>query len=87
MSDPYSEYPTGLTTPAFHAAAVTPSDGTDLNITARALYIGVAGDVVVITKGGETVTFVGVPAGAILPVSVARVKSTSTTAASIVALW
>lgn len=69
------------------AAAVTKNDSTDLTVTARALYIGGAGDVAVITAGGSTVTFVGLAAGSVLPVRVKRVKSTGTTATSIVALW
>jgi hypothetical protein len=73
--------------PAEHAAAVTPSDDTDLDTPARALYVGGAGDVEVITTGGETVVFVGVAAGSILPVRTARVKAANTDATSIVALW
>lgn len=74
-----------LNSPARHAAAVTPSDTVDLN-TVSVLYIGTAGNVVVITTAGETVTFVGLAAGTILPVWVKRVKATSTTATNIVAL-
>lgn len=75
-----------LSRPADHAAAVTPSDTEDLTYTARALYIGVSGDVKVLTLGGEAVTFSNVPEG-ILPVRVERVYSTGTTATSLVALW
>jgi hypothetical protein len=51
------------------------------------LYIGVTGNVSVQTIGGDSASFVGVPAGTILPVQVLRVNSTGTTATSIVALW
>ena len=51
------------------------------------LYVGGAGDVQVITVGGDNVTFVGVNAGTFLPVLVKQVVSTSTTATSILALW
>lgn len=68
------------------AFAVTPSDSADINAT-RALYIGAAGDVaVVMADDASEVTFVGVTAGAILPVRVSRVKATGTTATSIVGL-
>lgn len=70
-----------------HAAAVTPNDVTPLTNRAMALYVGGTGAVVVITAGGETVTFAAVPAGAILPVVVATVKATGTTATSILALY
>lgn len=72
--------------PAGYAAAVTPNDNTDLTYTARALYIGGAGNVAVITQDGQTVTFTAVPVGSFLPVKVSRVLSTGTTATNIVAL-
>lgn len=75
-----------LASPAVHAAAVTPSDGTDLAVVARALYVGGTGDLTLITTQGETVQFKSVPVG-VLPVMTARVKSTGTTATFIVALW
>ena len=72
--------------PARDALAVTPSDSVNLGLAARALYIGSNGNVAVITRGGQTVTFVGIVAGTILPVRVSRVLSTGTTAGNIVAL-
>jgi len=69
-----------------HAASVTPSDSTDLTYVARALYIGVSGDVKLTTPGGDTVTFENVPVG-VLACRAARVWSTGTTAASIIAGW
>lgn len=78
----------GYTAPAVGAAAVTPSDSTDLPRIARALYVGVSGNISVICEdGGTAVTFTGLSAGQILPVRVKRVRSTSTTATSIVALY
>jgi hypothetical protein len=67
------------------ATAVTPSDGTELP--AGAIYVGGAGNVSVVTEGGDTVTFSNVPAGFILPLRVTKVRSTSTTATNIVLLW
>ena len=71
--------------PGNDGAAVTPSD--TAVFPASLIYVGGAGNVAVITQGGDTVTFVGVPAGTVLPVRVARVLATDTTATSIVALW
>ena len=51
------------------------------------IYVGVTGNVVVETSGGDVETFVGVPAGMILPVNIKRVNATSTTATNIIALW
>lgn len=75
------------TAPAEGAVAVTPSDSTDLTYMARALFIGTAGNVNVDVADGTTVLFSGVQAGQILPVRVKRVRATSTTATSIVALY
>jgi hypothetical protein len=76
-----------FTAPAIGAAAVTPNDSTDLSRTpTRALYIGGAGNLVVDMAEGPTVTFTAVPVG-IFPISVKRVRSTSTTATNIIALY
>ena len=75
------------TAPAESAAAVTPSDSTDLTYLARALYIGSGGNLVIDVADGATVTFTNVMSGSILPVRVKRVRATSTTASNIVALY
>lgn len=87
MADQHQFAAEGLTSPADNATAVTPSDSTDLAYTSRALYVGGAGNIVVTMAGGGDVTFAAVPAGSILPVRVTRVKSTSTTATSIINLY
>lgn len=72
--------------PAGHAFAVTPHDSTDFAREVEGLYVGVTGDVVLVLPSLAAITFVGVPAGAILPVRCIRVNATNTTASSIVAL-
>lgn len=76
---------------AEHAAtggfAVTPSDTVNFSRIARSLYVGVTGNIVVVAADNSVLTFVGVPAGSILPVQSKRVNSTLTTASSIVALY
>lgn len=87
MADKFESYSPGLSSPPNHNAAVTPNDSTDLpNGIANALYIGGAGDVTLITKGGDTVLWAGLQAGGYVITRVARVKSTGTTATSILAL-
>jgi len=86
-TDPNAGASAGLIGPCERAAAVTPNDGADVTFTTRALYVGVGGDVSVVTSGGDTVTLVGVPGGAVLPIRANRVRATGTTATSIVALW
>jgi hypothetical protein len=73
--------------PAEDASAVTPSDSTSLTNAARALYIGTAGNVTLVTIGGSVITFSNVQSGTILPVRTTRVNATSTTATNIVALY
>ena len=73
--------------PAEYAAAVTPDNSNDLAQVARALYVGTAGDLNVDLVDGSTVVFPSVLGGAILPVRVKRVRSSSTTASNIVALY
>lgn len=72
--------------PGYDAAAVTPSDTGHIG-NARALYVGGAGNVKVVTAAGTTVTFTGVQAGSVLPVRATRVFSTDTTATNIVAIY
>jgi hypothetical protein len=73
--------------PGSNAAAVTPNDSTDLTYTTRALFVGGAGNIAVTMAGGQSVTFTGVTAGALLPIRVTRVLSTGTTATTITAIW
>ena len=73
------------TFPASGAAAVTPSDVTEIKC--RALYIGGTGNVVVHMPDRDVaITFSNVLAGTVLPVSVRRVL-VATTATNIVALY
>ena len=77
----------GFEGPATRVDAVTPDDNTDLT-GVRGIYVGAGGNVAVrcIHSPSVTATFVGVPAGTILPVQVTRVMAAST-ATSILALY
>lgn len=86
--DPFALAAKGVTAQARSAAAVTPSDTTDLTIYAKALWIGGDGTLTVIpvdNTDNAPVTF-AVPQG-VFPVQVRRVLSTGTTATGIVALY
>lgn len=81
-------------TQSARAAAVTPSNTENIpsvsggeNTQGCILYIGGAGNLKVLTIGGDEVTFQAVPVGTTLQVRVLRVFSTGTTATNIVALW
>lgn len=74
--------------PAGHAEAVTTGDTSANNFSreAEALYVGGAGDVALVLPSGTAITFVGVPAGTILPVRCIRVNTSNTDATNMVAL-
>lgn len=87
-ADMYAGRPeTAMVIPAIDAVAVTPHDTNDLAQTTRALYIGGAGNVKLITISGNTVTFTGLPAGTLLPIRATRIFATDTTATGIVNLF
>jgi len=75
------------TAPAKAARAVTPHDTNVLTGgVCRSLYVGGTGNIAVRMADGGSVTFTAVPVG-ILPIQCDIVKSTDTTATSIVALY
>lgn len=67
------------------AAAVTTSDSGDNYGTG--LYVGGAGNVSLVTEGGDTVTFTAPPVGSVIPVRFVKVNATGTTATLLVRLW
>lgn len=73
--------------PYRRAAAITPHD-TNASITGSpiAIYVGVTGNINM-TIDGTDVVFKGAQAGSILPISASAIKSTSTTATDLVALY
>lgn len=75
----------GVLGPASNGEEVTPSDSTDLTHVSRGLYIGVAGTISVVMRGGQTLS-ITVEAG-LHPLAVSRVRATGTTATGIVAVW
>ncbi|SDF16856.1 spike base protein, RCAP_Rcc01079 family [Limimaricola pyoseonensis] len=84
--DSFAGQVAGLDSPVAQAAAVVPSDDTDLPQASRALYLGTGGDLRVTLLGGAVVTFRAAAAGW-HPLRVARVHATGTGAADIVAGW
>jgi len=68
------------------ADAIVPDDAGVIQLT-QGLYVGGAGNVRVLMAGAQDVTFVGVPAGTILPIAVTRIFATNTTATNILGLY
>lgn len=68
----------------YDAFAITPNDsGVLTGGPTRGLYLGVSGDVSCVMSGGTTVTMVGLAAGVWHPIQAQQVRSTGTTATSI----
>jgi len=78
-SPTFPRYPGG-------ALAVTPSDTVPLTYPSI-IYVGVGGNVHVLTAQGDDVTFVGVQAGGVVPVQVLKVFASSTNATYMVAIY
>ncbi len=80
-----------ITRPGVSLAAVTKSNTVDIPRVGseypRALWVGGAGDVDVVTPDGLNAVLSAVPAGTLLPIRCKRVNSTATTATLIVAIY
>jgi hypothetical protein len=75
------------TGPAQYVVPVVPSDSANFSFgMARALYVGVAGNITLDTANSTNVLFTAVPVG-ILPVAAVRVRATGTAATGILALY
>ena len=85
MADKFGNTTDGITAPAGWCVEITPAD-VDLDFVTRALYIGTAGDVKIITANGNTVTFVAVLGGSILPVRALQVMA-ATGASNIIGMY
>lgn len=66
------------------AFTIVPHNTTKFVRRARAFYVGVGGDITVLTGAGDTVQLKDVPQGAVIPLEVVRVNATGTTASSLV---
>jgi hypothetical protein len=73
--------------PAEKYNAITAHDTNDLATPTRGIYVGVSGDVKVISLDGNDVTFVDLAAGIIHPIACTRVYDTGTAATDIVGIY
>ena len=74
-----------MSAPAMDAFVITPSDSLNFNTICRMVYVGVAGDISLVTAMGTTVLFKAVPVG-ILNVMALRINATGTLATTMLAL-
>jgi len=84
--DDHSNFSNSLESPASGAFSITPHNTNELASVTRGVYVGGAGNLSVIMRDGQQVTFVGLSAGSILPIRARLVKSTGTTATNLVGL-
>lgn len=69
-------------------AAVTTHNTNPLAKVAKAIFVGVGGNIALRAEGASAdVTLKNIPSGAILPIRVKYVRTTNTTATDIVALY
>ena len=87
MIDTFKTHGRSLTSPPEAAAAIVPDDTGSLAHATRAIYVGGAGDLRVRMLGGAVVTLAAVPAGSLLPLRVAQVLATATTATALIGFW
>ena len=82
-----------IPTPFNHLEFITKSDTVDLPLftaTGRltdAILVGGAGIIVAVLQDNTTVTITGVVAGAILPIAIRRINSTTTSATNVTAMY
>lgn len=77
---------TALESPLANLALVTPADGEDLAFVTRAIYVGTAGAVALVTLGGQSLTTPELAQGW-HPIRATRILATGTTATGIMAAW
>jgi hypothetical protein len=86
MTDNFQQHAAGLESPPSRAFSVTPSDGEDLALATRGLMVAVAGNVSVVTTGGDTVTLPALQPGIQYAIRAARIRATGTTATGLIGL-
>lgn len=70
------------------AVSVIPNDSTDLtNGITKGIYVGVSGNLSITMADGTNVQFVNLASGIIHPIQCKRVRSSSTTATNILAVY
>lgn len=89
MADSFSTLSGGPDGPPTHVAAAAKSDTVDLDFVTTGISLTVAGDIKLITAGGETVTFLSgaLAIGVIHRIRVARIFLTGTAATGIWVYW
>ncbi|PLW77086.1 spike base protein, RCAP_Rcc01079 family [Cohaesibacter celericrescens] len=83
--DSFKNRTSGLDSPAYNGASLTPNDASDLTHVTRAVWVGTGGHLDVVLASGETVAFKN--ASGWMPLRVKRLNATGTTASDVVGVW
>lgn len=88
MSDPYSHFVNGTSSPARSAKAVATHNTNALaGGPTRGIYVGVSGDIACRLLGDETDVLIKAAPVGILPLRITHVRTTNTTATNMLALY
>ena len=77
-TDNNNELARDMTTPLEDGFAITPHVSDELAQVTRAIWVGGAGNLVVVLKSGAELTISGILAGTLLPIRAKAVRATST---------
>jgi hypothetical protein len=87
VTDPFGNAGDSLIAPARLAFAIAPTDGSNLALGTKALYVGNGGDIVLRAVGSDSdVVLRNVISGSVIAIRVAAIRQTGTTASNIVGL-
>lgn len=86
-TDTHTTLSTTWASPYRRGFAITPHDTNELTAVTRAIHVGGAGNIALTTVGGDSFTLTGLAAGDWVPVQAKIVKSTGTTATSLIGLY
>lgn len=73
VSDKFQKQETGLDSPAEDGFTITPDNNANLSEYPRAIYVGGAGDIVLVTKKGTELIFYGCLVGTVIPIRVKKI--------------
>jgi hypothetical protein len=87
INDPFAHSVDSSIAPAQNGFAITPQDDVDLLLATKAIYVGSGGNITLrMLQADADITFVNVPSGSILDLRVRAVRSTGTSASSLIGL-
>lgn len=87
MLDNFVQYATALDSPGEEHYDITPSNTVDEQVAFRSVYVGVTGDVVIVSLKGVAKTYKNAAQGSTIPMRGKRVNATGTTATNLIGMY